>query len=90
MLPYIFVLLLLAISNGAVEHVHRASPNMQVMELALNPVSASEDVDGCQTSEFIGHMIVQVDNMVNCHGPATVMCKQPQASGWWHEASLFS
>ena len=37
------------------------------------PVSASEDVDGCQTSEFIGHMIVQVDSMVNCHGPATVI-----------------
>ena len=48
----------LAISNGAVKHIHRASPNMQVMELALSPASASEDVDGCQTSEFIGNMVV--------------------------------
>ena len=31
---------------------------MQVMELALSPVSASEDADGCQASEFIGNMIV--------------------------------
>jgi hypothetical protein len=60
---------LLSISNGLVEHVDWATPNMQVMKFALLPASLSEDICWRETGGMMGNVIDQKDGVLNSHGP---------------------
>jgi len=60
---------LLTISHSFLENVLRAPPDVQVMELALRPSSASEDVAWRESCCVIRHMVMQEHSVLDGYGP---------------------
>ena len=59
----------LAIRNSLVQSIDMASPNMEVMEMAIFPTSLCENISPRETSGRIGDMIVKETGILDSNGP---------------------
>ena len=57
--------------HGLFKTIDWAAPNMKVMELALLPSTFGKNVMWRYTSEFIRHVVMQENRVLDGHGPQT-------------------
>jgi len=60
---------LLTIGDGLIQDVYGATPDVEVLKVRLAPSGLREQVMGTETSTGIGHVVVELDSMINSKGP---------------------
>ena len=60
---------LFAISNVFVQNIDRTTPHMEIMEFALFPLSASEEIGRANASFGAWHVIEEIHSMLHSHQP---------------------